>query len=120
MIADDKNNDSLSKNIEKEHQNLSELGIKLEMDVNAFEISTQANSINKKLLHYDRQLGSPKPYKDHQWNESETTILDAKMKLQVMKNKMSIQGNWGQIKLRMQDLKSKNPGRLKLKYQYGF
>ncbi|CAB5501482.1 hypothetical protein THERMOT_1426 [Bathymodiolus thermophilus thioautotrophic gill symbiont] len=118
VIAHDKNNDALTKEIEKSHHHLSTFKIKLKTGVNTAKISTQTNK--QKLLHYERHLGTPKSHENNQWGESEAMILEAKMKLQTIENKMSVQGNWGQIKLRVQGLKSKDPGRVKLKYQYGF
>ncbi len=90
------------------------------MGLDAFKVSVQADDISQQLLYYERQLGTPRAHNDHQWNKSERMILGAKIKLQALQEKMSAEGSWGQIKLKMQGLEGKDPGAIKVRYNYGF
>lgn len=120
MEIHDKNSNPLTKKIEEIHYDLSRLENKFRMGLDAFKISVKVGNINQQLLYHERQLGTPRNHNDHQWNKSERMILGAKIKLQALQDKMSTEGNWGQIKLKMQGLEGKNPGAIKVRYNYGF
>lgn len=73
----------------------------------------------KEIIHFESKLGESKN-PDDQWNASEKLILETKRKVQALRNKMKLEGDWGKVKLRMQDFRGSDPGAIKIKYKYGF
>jgi len=108
----------LIQKIEAIDYDLLELETQLDMGMNAFEIDLDARKIKNQLLYFEYQLGTPSG--DQQWNESEQMILDAKVKLEALQEKMKIEGDWGKVRFRVQDFGGSNPGAVKLRYNYGF
>jgi hypothetical protein len=109
----------LTQKIEAIDYDLLELETQLDMGMDAFEISLDARKIQNQLLYFEYQLGTPRGG-DQQWNESEQMILDAKVKLEILQEKMKVEGNWGKLRFRVQDLGGGDPGAVKLRYNYGF
>ena len=112
-------NSPLIQKIEAIDYDLLELETQLDMGMNAFEIDLDARKIKNQLLYFEYQLGTPSGG-DQQWNESEQMILDAKVKLEALQEKMKIEGDWGKVRFRVQDFGGSNPGAVKLRYNYGF
>ena len=86
-------NTSLTQKIEAIDYDLLELETQLDMGIDVFEIGVDASKIKSQLLHFEYQLGTPRGG-DDQWNESEQMILDAKVKLEALQEKMKIEGDW--------------------------
>ena len=82
-------------------------------------IAFKEKAIKSQLLHFEYQLGTPRG-DDDQWNESEQMILDAKVKLEALQEKMKVEGDWGKVRFRVQDFGGSDPGAVKLRYNYGF
>ena len=112
-------NNPLIQKIEAIDYDLLELETQLDMGIDAFEVSVDASKIKSQLLHFEYQLGTPRGG-DDQWNESEQMILDAKVKLEALQEKMKIEGDWGKVRFRVQDFRGDDPGTVKLRYNYGF
>ena len=112
-------NTSLTQKIEAINYDLLELETQLDMGIDVFEIGVDASKIKSQLLHFEYQLGTPRGG-DDQWNESEQMILDAKVKLEALQEKMKIEGDWGKVRFRVQDFRGDDPGTVKLRYNYGF
>jgi len=112
-------NTSLTQKIEAIDYDLLELETQLDMGIDVFEIGVDASKIKSQLLHFEYQLGTPRGG-DDQWNESEQMILDAKVKLEALQEKMKIEGDWGKVRFRVQDFRGDDPGTVKLRYNYGF
>ena len=122
IAADTKTKDtnaSLTQKIEAIDYDLLELETQLDMGIDVFEIGVDASKIKSQLLHFEYQLGTPRGG-DDQWNESEQMILDAKVKLEALQEKMKVEGDWGKVRFRVQDFGGSNPGAVKLRYNYGF
>ena len=122
VSADTKTKDtytSLTQKIEAIDYVLLELETQLDMGIDVFEIGVDASKIKSQLLHFEYQLGTPRGG-DDQWNESEQMILDAKVKLEALQEKMKIEGDWGKVRFRVQDFRGDDPGTVKLRYNYGF
>ena len=121
VAADTKTKDTnpLTKKIEAIDYDLLELNTQLDMGMDAFEVGIDAVKIRNQLLYFEYQLGTPRGG-DHQWNESEQMILDAKLKLEVLQEKMKLEGDWGKVRFRVQDFRGGDPGAVKLRYNYGF
>ena len=122
VSADTKTKDtytSLTQKIEAIDYDLLELETQLDMGIDVFEIGVDASKIKSQLLHFEYQLGTPRGG-DDQWNESEQMILDAKVKLEALQEKMKIEGDWGKVRFRVQDFRGDDPGTVKLRYNYGF
>lgn len=109
----------LTKEIEIIEYDLLELVTRLDMGMDAFEVGIDATKIRNQLLYFERQLGTPTGG-DQQWNESEQMILDAKIQLEALQEKMKIEGDWGKVRLRIQDFRGGDPGAIKFRYNYGF
>ena len=112
-------NNPLIQKIEAIDYDLLELETQLDMGIDAFEVSVDASKIKSQLLHFEYQLGTPRGG-DDQWNESEQMILDAKVKLVALQEKMKVEGDWGKVRFRVQDFGGSDPGAVKLRYNYGF
>ena len=112
-------NNPLIQKIEAIDYDLLELETQLDMGIDAFEVSVDASKIKSQLLHFEYQLGTPRGG-DDQWNESEQMILDAKVKLEALQEKMKVEGDWGKVRFRVQDFGGSDPGAVKLRYNYGF
>ena len=112
-------NTSLTQKIEAIDYDLLELETQLDMGIDVFEIGVDASKIKSQLLHFEYQLGTPRGG-DDQWNESEQMILDAKVKLEALQEKMKVEGDWGKVRFRVQDFGGSDPGAVKLRYNYGF
>ena len=122
VVADTKTKDtntSLTQKIEAIDYDLLELETQLDMGIDVFEIGVDASKIKSQLLHFEYQLGTPRGG-DDQWNESEQMILDAKVKLEALQEKMKVEGDWGKVRFRVQDFGGSDPGAVKLRYNYGF
>ena len=122
IAADTKTKDtntSLTQKIEAIDYDLLELETQLDMGIDVFEVSVDASKIKSQLLHFEYQLGTPRGG-DDQWNESEQMILDAKVKLEALQEKMKVEGDWGKVRFRVQDFGGSDPGAVKLRYNYGF
>ena len=112
-------NNLLIQKIEAIDYDLLELETQLDMGIDAFEVGLDASKIKIQLLHFEYQLGTPRGG-DQQWNESEQMILDAKVKLEALQEKMKVEGDWGKVRFRVQDFRGDDPGTVKLRYNYGF
>ena len=122
VSADTKTKDtytSLTQKIEAIDYDLLELETQLDMGIDVFEIGVDASKIKSQLLHFEYQLGTPRGG-DDQWNESEQMILDAKVKLEALQEKMKVEGDWGKVRFRVQDFRGDDPGTVKIRYNYGF
>jgi hypothetical protein len=112
-------NSPLIQKIKAIDYDLLELETQLDMGIDAFEVSVDASKIKSQLLHFEYQLGTPRGG-DDQWNESEQMILDAKVKLEALQEKMKVEGDWGKVRFRVQDFRGDDPGTVKIRYNYGF
>ena len=112
-------NNPLIQKINAIDYDLLELETQLDMGMNAFEVGLDARIIKNQLLYFEYQLGTLSG-DDQQWNKSEQMILDAKVKLEALQEKMKIEGDWGKVRLRVQDFRGDDPGTVKLRYNYGF
>ena len=120
-IAPEKSNKTqqIQQEVEVLDTEILDLEVSYEIGTEDFIIIDQANSIENQLLYHEYQLGTPSGG-DQQWNESEQMILDAKIKLEALQNKMKLEGDWGKVRLRVQDFGGEDPGAVKLRYNYGF
>ena len=117
--ATGENNVSLTDKIEAINFNLLELDTQLDLGMDAFEINLETLNIRDQLLYFEYQLGTPRGGDQH-WNESEQMILNAKMKLLALEEKVKLEGDWGKVRFRVQDFRGGDPGAVKLRYNYGF
>lgn len=105
--------------IESINYDILELEASYELGENTFDINMKANDIKNELLHQEYKIGTPRS-EQSQWNESEQMILDAKIQLQALQEKIKLEGDWGQLRFRVIDFRGADPGQLKLRYNYGF
>ncbi len=109
----------INEKVETLDTEILDLEISYEMGMDAYDINMEAEDISNQLLYHEYQLGTPKG-DDEQWNESEQMILEAKIKLQALQEKIKVEGDWGQLRFRVQDFRGSDPGAIKLRYNYGF
>jgi len=122
IVADTQTKDTINpliQKIEAIDYDLLELETQLDMGIDVFEVGVDASKIKSQLLHFEYQLGTPRGG-DDQWNESEQMILDAKVKLEALQEKMKVEGDWGKVRFRVQDFRGDDPGTVKIRYNYGF
>lgn len=110
---------TLNEKIEAVDYTILELDTQFEMGMDPLDIEMDVAKIENKLLYFEHQLGTPTD-DNTQWSESEQLILNAKIQLQALQEKLKLEGDWGRLRLRLQDFKSSDPGAIKLRYNYGF
>lgn len=109
----------INEKIGKINIDLLDLEVQFKMGVDAYDLNAEARDIENQLLYHEYVLGTPSD-NDEQWNETEQVILDAKIKLRALGEKIKLEGDWGRIRLIMQDFRGSDPGAVKLRYNYGF
>ncbi|SMN17097.1 hypothetical protein CRYPA_898 [uncultured Candidatus Thioglobus sp.] len=121
IIADDNAQNSINIVDELESINYEILDLEVSYDLggNLYDINLEVDDLKNELLFREYQIGTPHGG-DSDWNESEQLILDAKIKLLALQEKIKLEGDWGQLRLRMIDFRGDDPGQLKLRYNYGF
>ena len=110
---------NLINNIQSINYDILDLEVSYELNEGGVDIHNEVADINNELLYHEYQLGTPKDDNSN-WNESEQMILDAKIKLQALQEKIKLEGDWGQLRFRVIDFKGEDPGQVKLRYNYGF
>ena len=113
------NSANITDKLELINYNILDLEVSYELGEDLYDISLEASDIKNELLFREYQIGTPRS-EDSNWSESEQMILDAKIKLQALQEKIKLEGDWGQLRFRVIDFRGSNPGQLKLKYNYGF
>jgi len=117
--TDENNKKEIQQEVEQINIEILDLDVSYEMGIDDFTIDNEISNINNKLLYQEYKLGTPKG-NNIEWNESEQMILDAKIKLNELKEKLKLEGDWGRIRFRVQDFRGGDPGAVKLRYNYGF
>jgi len=113
------NSANITDKLEFINYSILDLEVSYELGEDLYNISLEASDIKNELLFREYQIGTPRS-EDSNWSESEQMILDAKIKLQALQEKIKLEGDWGQLRFRVIDFRGSNPGQLKLKYNYGF
>ena len=109
----------ITQSIEAINYDILDLEVSYKLDEGGIDVHNDIADISNELLYHEYQLGTPTD-ENSQWNESEQMILDAKIKLQALQEKIKLEGDWGQLRFRVIDFKGEDPGQLKLRYNYGF
>ena len=109
----------ITQSIESINSNILDLEVSYELDEGGIDINQDLADISNELLYHEYSIGTPTG-ENSNWNESEQMILDAKIKLQALQEKIKLEGDWGQLRFRVIDFKGEDPGQLKLRYNYGF
>jgi len=110
---------NLINNIQSINYDILDLEVSYQLDESGVDFYNEVADINNELLYHEYQLGTPTD-DNNNWNESEKMILDAKIKLQALQEKIKLEGDWGQLRFRVIDFKGEEPGQVKLRYNYGF
>ena len=110
---------NLINNIQSINYDILDLEVSYQLDESGVDFYNEVVDINNELLYHEYQLGTPTDDNSN-WNESEKMILDAKIKLQALQEKIKLEGDWGQLRFRVIDFKGEEPGQVKLRYNYGF
>ncbi|QKQ24327.1 hypothetical protein HUE58_04150 [Candidatus Ruthia endofausta] len=110
-------NHSLAQTVKALDIKVLNLEISYKLGENVFDIKNQAKDIKNQLFYHEYQLGTPISY-DEQWSKSEQAILNVKMKLKALEEKVKFEGDWGKIRLKLDP--KEHYRKINLKYQYGF
>ena len=105
--------------VEQIEFNILDLEVSYEIGVDDFVVSEQVESLENQLLYQECRLGTPQ-VEGPNWSESEQMILDAKIQLEELQDKIKLEGDWGKVRFRVQDFGGEDPGAMKLRYNYGF
>jgi len=110
---------SINEEIEALDFNLLELDtqIDMDMDMDMDTINTETNNIRNQLLYFEQQLGVTDS-NEPEWNKAEQMMLNAKIKLKALENRLKLEGDWGKVRLKLDPREQYK--KLKFKYQYGF
>ena len=110
---------SINEEIEALDFNLLELDtqIDMDMDMDMDIINTETNNIRNQLLYFEQQLGVTDS-NEPEWNKAEQMMLNAKIKLKALENRLKLEGDWGKVRLKLDSREQYK--KLKFKYQYGF
>ena len=115
----DSKTEKIQQAVEQIEFNILDLEVSYEIGADDFVISDQVESLENQLLYQEYQLGTPRD-EDSRWSKSEQMILNAKIKLEELQDKIKLEGDWGKIRFRVQDFGGEDPGAMKLRYNYGF
>ncbi len=94
IIADDNAQNSINIVDELESINYEILDLEVSYDLgeNLYDINLEVDNLKNELLFREYQIGTPKGG-DSDWNESEQLILDAKIKLLALQEKIKLEGD---------------------------
>jgi len=113
------NSANITDKLELINYDILDLEVSYELGEDLYDISLEVSDIKNELLFREYQIGTPRS-EDSNWSESEQMILDAKIKLRALQEKIKLEGDWGQLHFRMIDFRGEDPGSVKLRYNYGF
>ena len=88
--------------VEQIEFNILDLEVSYEIGVDDFVVSEQVESLENQLLYQEYRLGTPQD-EGPNWSESEQMILDAKIQLEELQDKIKLEGDWGKVRFRVQD-----------------
>ncbi len=94
IIADDNAQNSINIVDELESINYEILDLEVSYDLgeNLYDINLEVDNLKNELLFREYQIGTPQGG-DSDWNESEQLILDAKIKLLALQEKIKLEGD---------------------------
>ena len=91
------NSANITDKLELINYDILDLEVSYELGEDLYDISLEASDIKNELLFREYQIGTPRS-EDSNWSESEQIILDAKIKLQVLQEKIKLEGDWGRLR----------------------
>ncbi len=100
--------------------NLLDLEIRYKLGINSSDINLETMSVYNQILYYENKLNSLENNQNSEgnWNSAEEMILNAKMKVEALKQKLKLEGDWGKVRLKL-DPKEQYQ-KIDLNYIYGF
>tara|TARA_B100000959_G_scaffold261799_1_gene299654 strand:+ start:135 stop:509 length:375 start_codon:yes stop_codon:yes gene_type:complete len=100
--------------------NLLDLEIRYKLGINSSDINLETMSVYNQILYYENRLNSLENNQNSEgnWNSTEEMILNAKMKVEALKQKLKLEGDWGKVRLKL-DPKEQYQ-KIDLNYIYGF
>ncbi len=100
--------------------NLLDLEIRYKLGINSSDINLETMSVYNQILYYENKLNSLENNQNcfGNWNSTEEMILNAKMKVEALKQKLKLEGDWGKVRLKL-DPKEQYQ-KIDLNYIYGF
>lgn len=100
--------------------NLLDLEIRYKLGINSSDINLETMSVYNQILYYENKLNSLENNQNSKdnWNSAEEMLLNAKMKIEALKQKLKLEGHWGKVRLKL-DPKEQYQ-KIDLNYIYGF
>lgn len=100
--------------------NLLDLEIRYKLGVNSSDINLETMSVYNQILYYENKLNSLENNQNSEgnWNSTEEMILNAKMKVEALKQKLKLEGDWGKVRLKLDPKELYR--KIDLNYIYGF
>ncbi len=100
--------------------NLLDLEIRYKLGINSSDINLETMSVYNQILYYENKLNSLENNQNSKgnWNSTEEMILNAKKKVEALKQKLKLEGDWGKVRLKL-DPKEQYQ-KIDLNYIYGF
>ncbi len=100
--------------------NLLDLEIRYKLGINSSDINLETMSVYNQILYYENKLNSLENNQNSKdnWNSAEEMLLNAKMKIEALKQKLKLEGDWGKVRLKL-DPKEQYQ-KIDLNYIYGF
>ncbi len=100
--------------------NLLDLEIRYKLGINSSDINLETMSVYNQILYYENKLNSLENNQNSEgnWNSTEEMILNAKKKVEALKQKLKLEGDWGKVRLKL-DPKEQYQ-KIDLNYIYGF
>jgi hypothetical protein len=100
--------------------NLLDLEIRYKLGINSSDINLETMSVYNQILYYENRLNSLENNQNSKgnWNSTEEMILNAKKKVEALKQKLKLEGDWGKVRLKL-DPKERYQ-KIDLNYIYGF
>ena len=99
--------------------NLLDLEIRYKLGINSSDINLETMSVYNQILYYENRLNSLENNQNSKgnWNSTEEMILNAKKKVEALKQKLKLEGDWGKVRLKL-DPKEQYQ-KIDLNYIYG-
>ena len=108
----------IKEKIEEVNDKLLDLEVAIELGVDNYNFKRDVIELDREIWKHEIALKSNYPgTEESRWNESELMLLEAKNKLDSLEEKIKLEGDWGNISLRYNPIKTIDPD---LRYRFPF
>ena len=108
----------IKEKIEEVNSKLLDLEVAIELGVDNFNFKREVIEVDREIWKHELTLKlNNSETEESKWNESELMLLKAKNKLDLLEEKIKLDGDWGNISFRYNPIKRVEPN---LRYRFQF